>query len=96
MHDDGVPLAREVQQGVELRPGDILSRGFVGEGAIDGDLFELAIRVLVERADADIADALPIHGSTSFICQDKVYKVRGQMSRKRKWDAILTHMRRGG
>jgi len=42
VHDDGVPLAREVQQGVELRPGDILSRGFVGEGAIDGDLFELA------------------------------------------------------
>ncbi len=41
MHDDRIPLACEAEEGVELRARDILARGVVGEGAVDGNLFEL-------------------------------------------------------
>ncbi len=96
--DDGVAVAREADEGVELGAGGVLARGVVGEGAIDGDTVELAIGVLVEGGDADVADALPVHDvppplrmlDTRSICQDRVYKVRGQMSRKRKGDPKLT------
>lgn len=63
MDDNGIPLARETEERVELRPRDILARRFVGEGAIDGNLFELAVRVLVKTADPDIADALSSYGA---------------------------------
>jgi len=93
VHDHRVPLAREAQQGIELGTRDILARCLVGEGAVHGNLLELAIRVLVERADPDIADPLSIHGSISSICQDRVCKVRGRMSRKRISDPKLTGRR---
>jgi len=92
VHDDRIPLAREAQQGIELGPRDILARCFVGEGAVHRNLFELAVRVLVEGADPDIADALSIH-TISSICQDRVYDVREHLSRKRNNNPRLTRRR---
>jgi len=64
VHDDRIPLAGEAQEGIQLGTIDIFARRFVGEGAVHRDLFKLAIRVLVEGADPDVADALPFHTIT--------------------------------
>jgi hypothetical protein len=34
----------------------------MGEDVVDGDILELAIRILIERAHPEVADALSGHG----------------------------------
>ena len=60
LHDDGIAVAHEVEQCVELRTLRVLARRLVGEEPIDGNLIELAISILVEAADPDVADALTV------------------------------------
>jgi hypothetical protein len=51
----------------------ILAGGFVGEEAVEFDTVQLAVGVLVGRADADVADALPLHVHPSgVVCRDGV------------------------
>jgi hypothetical protein len=64
MHHDGVTVANEPDQLVELRPGDVLAGGFLGEQPIGVDAVELAVGVLVDGADPDVADPDP--DSSSF------------------------------
>ena len=56
VHEDDVTGAEEPQQLVELGPGDVLSRGVIGEHPVDVDAVELAVGVLVDGADPDVAD----------------------------------------
>jgi len=50
----------DAQEGVELGTRDLLARGLVGEDAVHRHLLELAVRILVEGADPDVADALSV------------------------------------
>lgn len=61
MDDDGVTVAYELEQGVELRAVDVASGGLVAEDPIRVDAFELAVGVLIEAAHSDVADVLSAH-----------------------------------
>jgi hypothetical protein len=63
VHDDGIALAHESQQRLELGPLRVLARGLVGEDPIDRDLLQLTLGVLLEAADSDVTDALSLHGA---------------------------------
>ncbi|GHF58282.1 hypothetical protein GCM10017781_38190 [Deinococcus metalli] len=62
MHDDGVALADEAQERVELGTPGVLARRLVAEDARQSLAVELAIRILVGAADADVADAVTEDG----------------------------------
>ena len=57
------------------RPLGILARGVVRVDAVQRHLFELPLRILVEGADADVADPLAVH--TFGAAQGGVRKVAG-------------------
>ena len=57
-----VALAHEAEQVIELRPSHIFAVGLVGEHPVHHNVLKLAFRVLIETADADIADALSVKG----------------------------------
>ena len=62
VHDHRVALAHEAEQILQLRAAHILAGGLVGEHPVHRHALELALRVLIEAADADIADALSVQG----------------------------------
>jgi hypothetical protein len=62
MHDQGVALSDEADYVIQLRTVYILAGCPVGEHPIHRHALELAFRVLIEAADADIADALSVQG----------------------------------
>ena len=82
MDHDGVAVAGEAEQHRELWPLGVLAGGVVGEQAVDVRPVELAIRVLLEAADPDVAEALAGHGLTPAKCQDELYNLPFNMSRK--------------
>jgi hypothetical protein len=51
-----VALAQIRQWGLELRAVRVLAAAMVGEGAVQVDAIELAVGVLAQAADSDIAD----------------------------------------
>jgi hypothetical protein len=61
-HHQGVALAHEAKQAIQLRPAYVLAGRLIGEHPIHCYALELAFRVLIEAADADIADALSVQG----------------------------------
>lgn len=56
--DDGIALAGELQQGLKLGAVDVLAADLVGKGLVNLDAVELTVGVLVEAADANVAEAL--------------------------------------
>jgi len=60
MDDDGITCTDIGNHGLEFRPIDILSGNLVNEHFIDRNIFQLPVRVLVNRADPDITDALTL------------------------------------
>jgi hypothetical protein len=59
-----VALADGGEERLELGALRVLARGAVGEDAVELHLLELPLWVLVERADARVADPLAEHGKT--------------------------------
>jgi hypothetical protein len=53
-----VPPTNEALQGFQLGPLRIFEGGFGGEDLLQGQPFELADLILIERADPQVADAL--------------------------------------
>jgi hypothetical protein len=54
-------------------------------------MLKLAVRILVEAADADVADVLTVQGVLlSTMCQEEVYNSRQHVSSNPKSNAILT------
>ncbi len=58
VHDHGVPVADEAEQGHPLRPVGVFARRALSERAVDGDALELPVGVLVEAADSSVGDPL--------------------------------------
>ena len=73
----------------QLRPVGVFARCFVGEEFVEGDPVQLPRDLLVEGADADVADALSDHVAM-LVCQDKVYNPLAKLSRNEKEHPILT------
>ncbi len=109
VHHHRVALADEAQQRFELGALGVLAGCLVGEHLAHLGLFQLAFRVLVEAADPDVADAVPLHdvslveGGLSALsvplrlkprfCQAEIYNLRGHVSKNGKADSILTKRR---
>nr|AWM64124.1 Hypothetical protein [Klebsiella pneumoniae] len=64
MHHHCIAFADEAQQPFKLGALGVLARSLIGEYLTDFDLLQLPIRVLVEAADADIANALTLQGAS--------------------------------
>ncbi|AAS76312.1 hypothetical protein SCH_028 (plasmid) [Salmonella enterica subsp. enterica serovar Choleraesuis str. SC-B67] len=64
MHHHGVALADEGQQPFQLGTLGVLARSLVGEHPRHLNTLQLPFRVLVEAADADIADALTLQDAS--------------------------------
>ncbi|MOA07606.1 hypothetical protein D3C78_1273130 [compost metagenome] len=64
MDHQGVPVAHVAEQRVELGTLGVLAGRLVGEHLAHLGALELAIRVLVEGTDPDIADPLPVHAAS--------------------------------
>ena len=62
----------------------------VGEGAIEGDAVELALDVLVDAADPDVADPLPSHRGFFPACQVELQDLASDLSIEANRDFILT------
>ena len=66
----------------------------VGKEPIDRDLLELAVRVLVEAAHPDIADAVTVYGGLlPLVCQDELCNPGHDVSTNPNKNSILTHQR---
>lgn len=52
--DEGVALAHEPSHRLKLRAAGVLAGGAIGEASFDEHTVELSVRVLFERADADM------------------------------------------
>lgn len=64
VHHHGVALAHKGQQPFKFGTLRVLAGSLIGEYLTDFDLLQLPIRVLVEAADADIANALTLQGAS--------------------------------
>jgi hypothetical protein len=64
MHHHGIALAGEGQQPFKLGTLRILAGSLIGKYLANVDFLQLPIRVLVEAADADIADALTLQDTS--------------------------------
>jgi len=64
VHHQGVALADVAEQCVELGTPGVLAGGLVGKHPAHLGTFELAIRVLIEGTDADVADTLSVHAAS--------------------------------
>jgi hypothetical protein len=69
--DDGIALARVGEQLLGLGPLGVVARRLVGEHGVGVELLQLPVGVLVEAADADVADASPL-GHDPFLLSGKV------------------------
>jgi hypothetical protein len=90
---DRVPVAGEAEQRCELGPLRVLARSVIGEEAVDDEAVELAIRVLLEAADPDVAEALAGHRLPSTKCQGRLYDLPSTVSRNALDDPNLTLLR---
>ena len=61
MHHHRVGFAHEAEQPFQFRPLRVLPRSLVGKDLVEGDLLQLAFRVLVDATYPDVADALTWH-----------------------------------
>ncbi len=94
MHHHGVALAHEGEQPFQLRTLGVLARRLISEQPVHRNLLELAFRVLVEAADADVADALTVRGTPEDNCQEEIYDPWWRVSINSEDKSILTLSRR--
>ena len=81
MDQHSIALTDEGAQSLQLGAQGVFAGGFVREHTIQPDRLQLASGVLVEAADAHIADTLPTHLlSPPRSCQDKVLDPRQDVS----------------
>jgi hypothetical protein len=64
MHHHGVAFAHEGQQPFKFGTLCVLAGSLVGEHLADLNLFQLPFRILVEAADANVADALTLQDAS--------------------------------
>ena len=69
------------------------SRRFVAEDAVEFDVFQLTLGILVKTTEPDVADALTDHTLTCEERQGRVYDLDADMSIKPENDPILTLFR---
>ena len=85
------PMVRADRQEIPLR---VLPGHRVGKEPIDLDLLELAVRVLVEAAHPDIADAVTVYGwLLPLVCQDELYNPGQDVPINPTSNSMLTHQR---
>ena len=72
MHDHRVAGAHERHDRLQLRALRVFARRFVAEDAVELDVFQLTLGILVETADPDVADALTDHALPCGDCQERV------------------------
>jgi hypothetical protein len=78
VHHHGVAFAHEGQQPFKFGTLGVLARRLVGEHLADFDLLQLPFRVLVEAADADVADALTVQDASKGKCvRNEIYDLGG-------------------
>jgi hypothetical protein len=74
VHHHRVAFAHEGEQPFQFGPLGVLARRLVGEHLVHRNLLQLPFRVLVEAADADVADALTVQGILlREMCQEEIY-----------------------
>ena len=74
MHHHRVALAHQGEQPFQLGALRVLARCHVGEQPVHRNKLKLAFRVLVEAADADVADTLTVQRVLlRVICQEEIY-----------------------
>ena len=84
-------MVRADRQEIPLR---VLPGHRVGKEPIDLDLLELAVRVLVEAAHPDIADAVTVYGwLLPLVCQDELYNPGQDVPINPTSNPMLTHQR---
>ena len=59
MSDHGIAFPHEHEHRRELGPFHILTRGFIKKRPVGLYTFRLPVFILIEAADADVADPLP-------------------------------------
>ena len=90
-YHDRVTLANEREKPIKFRPLRIFARCLVGEHLRDVDIDKLSIRILIEAADACIADALTLQDCLQCQkCQEELYYFVLRMSINAKTHSILT------
>ena len=73
VHHHRVALAHVRLHRVQFEPLGVLARGLVDEELAGPERFDLTVRVLLEAADSDVADAMTLHGAAlSRLCQGKL------------------------
>jgi hypothetical protein len=60
VHNEGIAVADETQELIELGAFGVLAGGLVREDPVQLNALELAPGILVQAADPDISDALPV------------------------------------
>ena len=61
MDNHGVALAGELEQRRQLQALRVLAGGPVGKDAVEREAVKLLVGILVDAADADVAEALALH-----------------------------------
>jgi len=92
-----ISLTDETLHGLQLGPVHILARGFVSEGLVRGQPFELSNFVLIQRADAQAADPLAFGRfarSSGSRCPNRLCELRYYQYDKLESDSITTLFRR--
>src|SRR5712692_2637732 len=92
-----IALADETLHGLQLGPLRILAGGFVGEGFVQGQPFELADLVLIQGADAQVADPLAfgrLARSSGPRCPNRLFDLRHYLYDNAESDSIRTLFRR--
>src|SRR5580698_2878424 len=88
-----IAFADEVQHGLQLWPLRILAGGSVSKGSVQGQPFELANLVLIQRADAQVAHLLafrrPTHSSGPR-CPNRLFNLRHHLYDNSEMDSITT------
>ncbi len=96
VHHHRVALAHEGEQPFQLGALGVLAACLVGEHLVHLDVFELPFRVLVEAADADVADALTVQDASRMACvRKKSMTLDGAVSINSGCDSILTFLQPG-
>ena len=97
MTEHSISLTDEALHCLQLRPLRILAGGFVGEGFVQDQPFELANFVLIQRADLQVADLLAfgrLARSSRSRRPNRLCDLRHYMYDNSESDSIATLFRR--
>jgi hypothetical protein len=60
MHHDRIAFSDKGQQIFQSWPFGVFAGRLIGENLTDLDLFQLAFRILIKRADSDVTNPMPL------------------------------------